>query len=337
MFEDIQSVYAVGAGVFGVCTLITSGYFAYYVSQGLATIKEATRKSTVGHAHWRKSLWMYLCTVVSFFLLTFLYVENSFGNGFRMKINMHVINVLRWIILGIIAVIYNSCLAFILTEEDDVVHPGERLPLRAQSVMAVLFQFVAVVLFYFATISTSESEHWTCIIFSFFSFVASVLLYFFPYNKFTLASNLAESYTPVYAYDSNGVKQADYSNLTPNETVKIIYRWVVLALLIFAHLAIIIIWFFSRSNDIIDPSWGLDLLGEAIAYLVIDAVVVIGFTLTIFVLSGKYHQNTMVIFDPIVKAQPLPPPNVYEYQQQQPFTAIPRSHLGITAVRDYTR
>lgn len=338
MFESEQTVYSVGAGLFGVCTIVTGAFFVRYVSKGWAETK--TAGSSVGHAHWKKSLWMYLCMSASFFLLTFLYVENATGNGFRMKINMQVINPLRWIILGMIAVFYNGCLAFILTEEDDVVHPGERQPVRAQSVMTVLCHLVSATLFYFATISTSESEHWICIFFSFLSFVASVLLYFFPYNKMKLASNLAESYEKGYTIDANGIKKTDHTNVTPVESHTLVYRWVLLAFLIVAHVVTVIVWFISQSNDIIDPANGLDTLGEAIAYFVIDILAFIPFTIAVIVLIIKYHGATMLVIDPPVERQPLVEATYANNNGQfgPQFNApMLRSMQGIAAVRDHTR
>jgi len=298
--NQIQTVLIVGAAIFGVSAILTSIIFIYFVAKGhllINNLKKTGAIKDIHHIHWLNSIWIYLCLTTSFLLLTLLYASNSVGFGFMVKPNLHIIQWARWIILSLVTLIYNGCLAFIMTDEQQTYNRKPTPYLRAQSFFIVFYSVIAFLALFFATISPTENAHIVWFVASIISFFISIILYFFPHNKFAIDNPDHPHDYILFTGNDNKKHDINKSQNSPHHIaaksrydIILTYRVLFILFIIGAYIINVIIWLLSRSNSIFDI---LHLKGEVIAYLVADFVLIVVFSFIIIVLTFYFRMKTL--------------------------------------------
>ena len=290
--NDIQTIFIVGAAIFGASAFITGCVFIYFVWRGWSAIARLTGKGAdraaaeLHHVHWLNSIAVYLVLFTSFILLTMLYSMNATGMGFMVKPNLHIAHWARWLFLAAVGLIYNGCLAYVMTDDDRNYNKHRGTAIRVQSFFIVFYYVAAQIMIFFATVSSTVNAHIVCMVGSIVAFILSVLLYFFPHNKFALSAS-PKDYI-LFTSDDGG------SGTTASQRYNVImtYRAFFLGFIIISYIVNVIIWFMARSNDISDL---ISFKGELIAYLVSDFVFIVIFAFILIVLTLYFRMKTVSI------------------------------------------
>lgn len=284
--EEIRNIFIGGAVLFGVSAIVVGCIFAYFIAKNYTHVNG--NDNNLKHVHWLNSIWIYMVLFTSFLLFTALYSMSATQMGFTVKPNMHVAYWSRWLFLAVIGLIYNGCLAFIMTDDDATWNKNNRLYMRVQSFFIVLYYVAAILFIYFATGAPNNDSHIVCMVASIVTFIISVLLYFFPYNKMSLNS---EDPTDYVLFAGNRNKKRPVNSELRYNTI-MTYRGMFLGFIILSYVVNVIIWFLSTSNDISDV---IDFKGQIIAYLVSDIVFIVLFAIALIVLTFYFKMKTVSI------------------------------------------
>lgn len=271
--EDLLITYTVGACIFGLASLVTAGTFVYFVWQG-----RISPNNSKDHVHWLSSIWCYMLMCTTFLLLATLYALNAVNYGFYVKMNLHAVNLLRWLVIAVVGSLYQGCLAYILTNDHRTTYARmkkKKSAIGAQNFFILFFYFLSQVAIFFATITENHDGHIICMVASIVTFIISMVLYFFPDNKIGLDADGPNS---IITYNKD---VRDIEN-----KITMFYRFAFLLLLNLSYLLSFIIWFLSYSNDM---SGAVSYLGEAITYLVSD-ILFFGLFAVLFVSMTLYHR-----------------------------------------------
>ena len=277
--DDLVITYTVGACLFGLCALITSGSFGYFVWQG-----RISAYNSKDHVHWLSSIWIYMLLATTFLHLTLMYALNATGYGFFVKTNLHVVNLIRWLTIAVVGTLYQGCLAYILTNDHRTTYvrmKKKKTAISAQNFFILFYYFVSQIAIFFATITDNHDAHILCMVGSLVSFIISIVLYFFPDNKIALD---ADGKNSLVSYNKD-VREIE-------DAITFSYRVAFMVLLCLSYALNFIVWFLSRSNDIGDV---ISLQGEVIAYLVSDFVFYVLFAGLLVGMTLYYRVQTRAL------------------------------------------
>lgn len=284
--DVIQAIYGTGAGIFGVCALITGSFFVHFVRKG-----RCSKNWMIDHVHWLNSIWVYMILCTTFLLLTCLYAANSVGYGFSVKTNLHVIDVARWLVMTVVGTLYQGCLAYILTNDHRTRHTKKKkTSIGAQNFFIIFFYALSQVCILMATITVIYEAHIILMVASLVTFIIAMLLYFFPTNKIRVDATTKQTLTFLESQD----RCSGVSIRKTEEEIMNTYRIAFMVFIVISYALNFIIWFLSRSNDISDT---ISLKGEAIAYLVSDFILVVPFAFIMVYLTVRYRLATLMIKD----------------------------------------
>ena len=334
----IKNTSIAGSVIFGVMAILTMGVFLCFVGKGLVLQHRQNRKK-IYHFTWLNSVWIYLALSTIFLLLTLLYCLNAVEFGFFPKPNLTVASWLRWLILTLCGVIHMGILAFVMTREEnddpnvkkqsiqeqaqgDLVNGKpdtnnlylpkyhlmyEQHFLPAQSLFIVFFYGFAYICIYFSTVSLLQKQHIVWMVASVISFILSIVLFFFPYNKFCHTNSNKRDYIFFTDYDDDdgyGIKssypqsQQEYSSqvrklyipIPLRKTIIMTYRSIFLIFSIVSYILYFIIWFLSESNDF---STMISQDNEFIANLVIDYINFSVLTMVLIIFTYSLKQKVI--------------------------------------------
>lgn len=287
--EALKAIYGTGAGIFGLCALITGGFFIYFVAKGRITAKNIA----VDHVHWLKSIWIYLLLFTNFLLMACLYATNAVGYGFYVKANLHVINVIRWLTLAVVGTLFQGCLAYIMTNDHRTWNEAKKKKsthVSAQNFFILFYYCLSQAAIFFATITVNRNAHILCMVASIVTFALSVAFYFIPDNKMSIEKGSARDH--LFMTGMNKAMSSGMRNI--EAAIMYSYRLSFLVFLILTYVLNYIIWFLSRSNDISDA---ISLRDEAIAYLVSDFFFLVPFACIMIGLTIFYRLKTIAVKD----------------------------------------
>lgn len=290
--EEIRTVFIVGACIFGLSALITGLIFCYFIYNGYAKIDNLLVNGQIRapkNVHWLNSIWIYLVLFTSFLLFTIFYAISATGSGFYIREpSFCIVQWLRWVVMAIVGLIYNGCLAFIITDEDASWNRKSSHHLRAQSFFIVLYYVAYPICILIAAFLYKSEGRVIAIVAAMIAFVISILLYFFPYNKFHIRGECKHPNDYILYVDRK--QQTDCEN---RSGTIMLFRSLYLVFIIVADVLTFIIWFLSKSNGI---STTFDFKTEIIAYFVRDFTYVI-FGFILIVMTFYYSMKTIGIKD----------------------------------------
>jgi hypothetical protein len=162
-----------------------------------------------------------------------LYVAQYLGQGFATRPNMMIVAYLCWVIITLTSGIMIGSLAYVIF----------RKPHGGQSFFTVLLYIMAIIHNLPASLSQSEGTRLLWIICSMASFVATVILFFFPINKVT-------------GRDYDATKEIileDEACLGNDDKVvemwQFNYKLLYMIHIIIIYIAYLLIWFLSDVNE----------------------------------------------------------------------------------------
>ena len=313
--DDVQIVFIVGAGIFGVGAVVTGMLFAFFVAKnydranGIVNVVSTTtatppaRKTiappnpaSAHSVHWLNSIWIYMVLFTVFLLFTALYGVQAAYSGLYVATPWRIIAWLRWFVLALIGVFYMAILAFFLTDDsgDSTWNRHPRPAMRAQSFFIVFYYAAAILAIAFATIIATQNGKIVLMVWSMVAFVISLVLFVVPYNKCVVHDpEHPHDYTFFTGNDgrTSGHSHAHHVDAEERRSVITAYRAVFLLFLSFAYIFNVIIWFTARSNAI----WtdGLSFRNESILYLISDGVFIVFFSLLLMGLTFYYGMKTV--------------------------------------------
>lgn len=287
-----QPVFITGAVIFAVSCLLTVAIYLYYVYKGYVIARKlnGATDQTLRSIHWLKSIWIYLTLATIFFIMAALYAVNANGTGFYQRPDLKLTHWARWLFLALAGVLYNGTLAFILSRNeamlDHQIDNKFQLPYGAQNLFILLYYFMSIVIIAFAALfCVNNTSRIITMVVSLIAFIASLALYFLPYNKFTVKTREDGVF---FIGDSAAAETPE------RQRVITAYRWIFLVTIILSYVINFIIWFLATGNEF---TTALNFQNESIAYLVSDVLLFIPGSLMLIGLTFYYNQKTLVSQD----------------------------------------
>lgn len=246
---NIGTVFLIGAILFFVGTGVLVFAYVYYVWRGYALIAKYSCDCT----RWTQTRWLYPTFIVSLFLMGVLYISMYLGQGFSSKPNNLLVMWERWLILAIVAFLFSRALTYIMTinSKDE------------QSFALVLAYTLAYATLLPAVLSQAFQTRLLWTIVSIIFFLAAILFYIFPDNKFNAAYHIPARFH---------------------------YYKLFFAFLILYFLYNIVVYLLSASNEYTTV---LNFYAEVVAYLVGDAIFLLGFALIVTIATFVNLKDTI--------------------------------------------
>lgn len=236
---NASTVFLTGAVLFFAGAVLLSLAYAYYISHGNALIEQ---RACTDHSRWLVTRWIYPTFIISLLLMALLYVAMYFEQGFSGKPDNLLVMWERCLVLALVAFLVSRCLTYVMTLNSD----------DEQSFTLVLLYTLSYVALYAATVAQTLPVRVVYISASIVFFVASIVFYFFPNNKYS-----------------------DTHFHVPSRRLS--YHKPFLLFIVFYFVANVVVHFASLSNEYFVNALSFD--DEALAYLVVDALFMLGYPL----------------------------------------------------------
>ncbi len=174
----IQIISLVGICVFGLGTIIAAVAGIAYFVWGNQRINDLHLKDKY-RKHWPRTLWIYGTLFIDLFLLLMLYLAQYFAQGITQNLSGVYVFWGRWIMFILISYVNATCLTYIMTKHSNDI----------QSKVYVLASVLAMLFFFFASISQLTETRALWISGSGFIFIIALLSYVLPYNKWRVVDS----------------------------------------------------------------------------------------------------------------------------------------------------
>lgn len=230
----LQIIFLVGGVSFAVIFLFGVGAVSWYVWRSKVRV-DGLDKTHMYRAHWNNTLWIYSILIADAFGFLFLYMLQFWGQGVTSGVLWG-----RWILMIFVGFFNAYCLAYVMTTNSKDV----------ASVSLVVTATLAYFVLWLATWVTVMQAHAWALTFSGAFFLASLLLYVYPFNKWTVEGSK-------YHEDIDGVPWGAHYHKAFYIVNAIVY------------IAYFIIWFLSTTNGLLTV---ISATSEAACFLVWDVV-----------------------------------------------------------------
>jgi hypothetical protein len=263
---ETSTIFLIGFFIFLVSGVVLFIAYLYYIWRGKQMIRctrcSVEERETL-HVGWTPTRWIYPVLFLSLLLMALLYMSMFLSQGVSVKPNMLLVMWERWLILGLVALLYSVCLTYIMTIRsfDD------------QSFFLVFLYTLAHFFMLGAVLSQTLETRLLWLISSVVAFALAVLFYFYPINKFLACYHLPTCFQ--------------------------YYRWF-FASLVLSYLYYVVIYFLAASNEFTAV---LDFHGEVIAYLLGDILFAVVFPLIVVVTTFLNLRDTLAVRRVVVRQQ----------------------------------
>lgn len=230
----LQIIFLVGGVSFAAIFIAGVLAVTWYVWRSKVRV-EALDKTHMYRGHWNNTLWIYGILITIAFGFFFLYFLQFWGQGVTSGVLWG-----RWILMIFVGFLYSYCLTVVMTT-------------NSKDVASALLVFSATMAYFVLWLATWVSvlqAHALALTVSGAFFLGSMILYVFPFNKWTVEGSK-------YHDDIDGVPWGAH------------YHKVLYIVTGVVYIAYFIIWFLSTTNGllmVISPN------SEAACFLVFDVV-----------------------------------------------------------------
>ena len=261
-----------------IATLVVLGCaFVYYVAT--AAHSKYARKSELYTVHWDKAGWIYLTFMMVCFLFATMNMAQYLNQGFTVS-GIILSPYLRWVMVAMAGMLEMGTLCFIMTYN---IHGyGQRF-------FATLVYTFALLLFLAAALSETQAQQLLWIICSMASFVAALVLLFFPHNMIR-DHEFNHGISHIWQIFFSEHKRPNKHNIVALYSYG--YRVTLLILICVVYLGYLLIWFLSESNQF---STVISVPNSIIAYTVFDYLSVLPFIIFFVVATFTGRNRKLVV------------------------------------------
>jgi hypothetical protein len=203
--------------------------------------------------------WLYPVFFTSLFLLAALYMSMYLNQGISARPNLLLVMWERWVILGVIGFLYAVCLNYYMT----ILSHDE------QSFFMVIFYTLSYWSLLGAALSQTTQTRVLWLVVSIVAAILAILFYVYPDNKFACHHHI---------------------------TTRFAYYKFFFAVILIAYAYYILIFILAASNELTSA---ISFQGEAIAYLVGDALFVLLFALVLAIATFVDMKDTLRVKNPV--------------------------------------
>lgn len=257
----IGTASVVGFTLFLASLLLLGAAFVYYVATGVQS--KFLRRPELYDVHWDKAGWIYLTYLMVLFLFLLLNMAQYLNEGFTIN-GMILVPYLRWVMVAMAGALEFGTLCFVMTY--NIHGMGQRF-------FATLLYTFALLLFLGSAMSSTQQQQILWIVASIVSFLAALVLLFFPHNMIRDAE-FGHGVSDVYHILFSEHTRPNRHNIVALYSYG--YRILILAQACVVYVGYVIIFFLSESNQF---STAISVQDSIIAYTVFDLVGVLPFIL----------------------------------------------------------